>query len=140
MKRKIIIFVLALFLFLGNKEIVYSIDQYTYITGILISEGGNINDDLSVMACLVRNRLNKDNNIWHISKSFSAKYVTPSKADVEFVTKILNDSTYNCLPVYFMYAEWYAKMWSNPNVTPIIKIGKHWYYSYDQYQIMWKKH
>lgn len=108
------------------------ITNFNYIAGKLKGEGATLNEDLFVMACTVKNRLDKGWNSKRVMNAYIAPYITPSGEEIEFVKDTIENG--DCPPVYFFYSEWAVK---NKPEQPIFKSYGNWYYSYEQYKSLW---
>ena len=117
--------------------------QYQKIAGILIGEGGDLGEDYEIMACTVRSRLQRGWSLYAVAREYNAKYYQPTTAHIDTLKSIIqsksDDLSAECNEVHFMYASWYADLWINPNVEPVIIIGEHNYYRYEDYRSLWQK-
>lgn len=113
---------------------------YNYYTGILLGEGGEINKDMKELACTVKNRLDKGWSPYKVMNQYYGKYRTPTKEQVNYVKNIIeNASIEECSGLYFFVAIWYAELYINPNVRPLLVLEGHKFYGYNQYSEMYLK-
>ena len=109
------------------------------IAGVLISEGGELGEDYSLMACVVRNRLARGWALSKITNAFSAHYVKPTKAHVDALVAVLNAKaetlSVECRESYFFFADWYAAR-LNQDVLPVVRLCGNVFYRYQDYKFL----
>ena len=108
--------------------------NFNYVTGKLKGEGATLNEDLFLMTCTVKNRLDKGWNPEKVMNAYIAPYITPSEEEIAFVKDVIENG--DCPPVYFFYSEWAVK---DKSEQPIFKSYGNWYYAYEQYKLLWKE-
>lgn len=134
---------IAILLYLTVQPAIATNDEHLYnrIAGTLIGEGGIIGDDYEIMACAVRNRLERGWTLDTVLRQYNARYVTPTQTHIDILRAVIAESSDKlspeCNQVYFAYATWYANLWINPNVKPVIVVGRHNYYRYEDYRNLW---
>lgn len=139
MKNKYATILLVLMLLFTNVKTSYAKPEfYNYVTGVLKGEGAEMDEDLRIMACTVRNRLDQGWSRKSVMNHYYGRYISPSREEIELVSEILNAKENKCESAYFFYAIWYADLWIKDSVTPLIVIGGHNYYQYSDYKKMWK--
>ena len=78
---------------------------YRHIAGVLIGEGGTLGEDYEMMACVVRNRLQRGWSVRNVLAHFAAPYHEPTQAHLEALTKVLSaqdaELSKTCRVVYF---------------------------------------
>jgi len=111
------------------------------IAGILIGEGGTLGEDYEMMACTVRNRLERGWSLRTVLRQYNARYIPPTQEHVTALKSALTakseEVSPECNAVYFMYATWYADRWIDPDVQPVIGVGGNNYYQYEDYTRLW---
>lgn len=127
------------------KSPVYADSNTTFLdraAGKLIGEGGQLGDDFPLLACTLRNRLDRG---WVKSKvlgHYDGKYHHPTQAHIDELSRILNadksELSEYCNRVYFFWATWYIEKWACRGVIPVIELGGHRYYTYEQYYDLWE--
>lgn len=139
----ILITTILLLSFTQRVGAVSDVDDYRRIAGVLIGEGGTLGDDYDMMACTVRNRLDRGWSLNGVLRDYNAQYYIPTQEHIDALKTVLLASrdklSSECQSAHFMYATWYADKWINPNVQPVIVIGGHNYYRYEDYGRLWQK-
>lgn len=139
LKNKIVVLMLTFMFVFTNVNVSYAKPEfYNYVTGILKGEGAELNSDLSIMACTVRNRLDRGWGRKSVMNHYYGRYIIPSREEIELVSEILNEKESRCGKEYFFYATWYADLWIKDSIVPLVVIGGHNYYIYEDYKRMWK--
>lgn len=114
--------------------VLYSQLNYDYIAGKLKGEGASLTEDLFIMSCTVKNRLEKGWNPKYVMNAYIAPYSNPSEEEVNFVKDVIENSD-DCPAVYFFYSDWAV---DGKEERPLLKSYGNSYFSYEQYKKLWR--
>lgn len=128
--KKILIALISIIIFYNTA---YAID-YEYVAGKFLGEGAKTEQDFRLMSCTVKNRLTRGWNEKYVMSAYYAKYRQPEQWQIDIVSKTLTTDD-DCPPVYFFYSESSVQYLKE---QPIVKSSGNWYYSYEQYRLLWK--
>ena len=109
---------------------------YDNVTGILVAEGAQSEEDFFLMACTVKNRLERG---WAKSKVMSAyygKYVSPDANDTEYVQDVIENQ--KCPAVYFAFSDDDMRK-MNKSIAPLFILNGVNYFRYEDYNKLFKK-